>query len=60
MTGGGQNSAECNYKIKAVEGQPGVYDITFIDMPPSGTDTLRFYEIEPCEFYVAWITVQVG
>ena len=60
MTGGGQNSAECNYKIKAVEGLPGVYDITFIDMPPSGTDTLRFYQIEPCEFYIASITVKIG
>ncbi len=60
MTGGGQNSAECNYKITPVDGLPGVYDITFTDTPPSGTDTFRFYQIEPCEFYIASITVQIG
>ncbi len=60
MTGGGQNSAECNYKITAVKGLPGVYDITFTDTPPAGTDTFRFYQIEPCEFYIASITVKIG
>lgn len=60
MTGGGQNSAECNYKITADTAHPGVYTITFTDIPPSGTDTLRFYQIESCEFYIASITVKIG
>ena len=60
MTGGGQNSAECNYTIKADSECPGVYYLTFVDTPPSGTDTLRFYQIEPCEFYIDSITVKIG
>lgn len=60
MTGGGQNSAECNYKITADPDHPGVYTITFTDTPPTGTDTLRFYQIEACEFYIASVTVKVG
>ena len=60
MTGGGQNSAECNYKILPDKDHPGVYTITFTETPPVGTDTLRFYMIESCEFYIASITVKVG
>lgn len=60
MTGGGQNSAECNYKIQADPAVPGLYTLTFTDVPPSGTDTFRFYQIEPCEFYIASITVKIG
>ena len=60
MTGGGQNSAECNYKITADPNVPGLYTITFTDTPPQGTDTFKFYQIEPCEFYIASITVKVG
>ena len=60
MTGGGQNSAECNYKITADPNVAGLYTITFTEVPPMGTDTLRFYQIEPCEFYIASITVKVG
>ena len=60
MTGGGQNSAECNYSIKADPNVPGLYTITFTDIPPRGTDDLLFYQIEPCEFYIASITVKVG
>ena len=26
---------------------------------PAGTDALRFYVIEPCEFYISSITVQI-
>ena len=59
MTGGGQNSAECNYKITPDADHPGVYTITFTETPPVGTDCLRFYQIETCEFYIASITVRV-
>ena len=60
MTGGGQNSAECNYKITADPDVPGLYTITFTDNVPGGTDDLLFYQIEPCEFYIASITVKIG
>ena len=60
MTGGGQNSEECNYTIKADENHPGVYFITFEDLPPVGTDAFRFYQIETCEFYIASINVKIG
>ena len=60
MTGGGQNSAECNYKITADPNVPGLYTITFTDHVPGGTDDLLFYQIEPCEFYIKSITVKVG
>ena len=60
MTGGGQNSAECNYKLTADPNVPGLYTLTFTDSVPYGTDSLLFYQIEPCEFYIASITVKVG
>lgn len=60
MTGGSQNSAECNYKLTADPNVPGLYTLTFTDSVPYGTDTLRFYQIEPCEFYIASITVKVS
>lgn len=60
MTGGGQNSAECNYKITADPDVPGLYTLTFTDYVPTGTDDLLFYQIEPCEFYIASITVKIG
>lgn len=60
MTGGGQNSAECNYKITADPNVPGLYTLTFTDNVPSGTDDLLFYQIEPCEFYIASVTVKIG
>ena len=60
MTGGGQNSAEVNYKITADPNVPGLYTLTFTDNVPGGTDDLLFYQIEPCEFYIKSITVKVG
>ena len=60
MTGGGQNSAECRYTITQDPNVPGLYTLTFTDNVPHGTDTLRFYQIRPCEFYIASITVKVG
>ncbi len=60
MTGGVQNSAECNYKITADPEVPGLYTLTFTDHVPAGTDDLLFYQIEPCEFYIASITVKIG
>ena len=60
MTGGGQNSAEVHYTIKADPNVPGHYTLTFIETPPNGTDTLRFYQVQPCEFYISSITVKIG
>lgn len=59
MTGGGQNSAECVYKITADPECPGAYTLTFTDIPPVGTDAFRFYQIKTCEFYIASITVKI-
>lgn len=60
MTGGGQNSAEVHYTIKADPNVPGHYTLTFTEVPPSGTDLLLFYQVQPCEFYISSITVKVG
>ncbi len=60
MTGGGQNSAEVHYSIKADPNVPGHYTLTFIETPPAGTDLLLFYQVQPCEFYISSITVRVG
>ena len=60
MTGGGQNSAEVHYTITADPNVPGHYTLTFTETPPNGTDTLRFYQVQPCEFYISSITVKVG
>ena len=60
MTGGGQNSAEVHYTITADPNVPGHYTLTFVETPPNGTDTLRFYQVQPCEFYISSITVKVG
>ena len=60
MTGGGQNSAEVHYSIKKDPNVPGHYTLTFVEVPPVGTDTLLFYQVQPCEFYISSITVKVG
>ena len=60
MTGGGQNSAEVHYTIKADPNVPGRYTLTFTEVPPRGTDLLLFYQVQPCEFYISSITVKIG
>ncbi len=60
MTGGGQNSAEVHYTIKADPNVPGHYTLTFTETPPGGTDLLLFYQVQPCEFYISSITVKLG
>ena len=60
MTGGGQNSAEVSYTLTADPNMEGHYTLTFTEVPPYGTDTLRFYQVQPCEFYISSITVKIG
>ncbi|MBQ5793342.1 MAG: hypothetical protein IIW17_04925 [Clostridia bacterium] len=60
MQGGVQNSAEVHYTYKADPGVPGRYTLTFTEYTPGGTDTLLFYQVQPCEFYISSITVQLG
>lgn len=60
MQGGVQNSAEVHYSIQADPDVPGRYTLTFTEYTPGGTDTLLFYQVQPCEFYISSITVKVG
>lgn len=59
MSGGLQNSAGCDYVLTPDPTVPGLYTMTFAATPPAGTDALRFYVLEPCEFYIASVTVDV-
>ena len=59
MTGGQQNSAEVSYQI-TVDPNDSRHLTLFFDIasPGLGTDTLRFYELMPCEYYINSVTVQ--
>ena len=60
MTGGGQNSAEVAATVVADADNEGVYYVTFSTVIPNGTDEVKFYMLEHCQFYVDTLTVKVG
>ena len=59
MTGGQQNSAEVSYQV-TVDPNDSRHLTLFFDIasPGLGTDTLRFYELMSCEYYINSVTVQ--
>jgi len=53
MTGGVQNSAEVSYTVTVDPKDSRHLTLTFdIPAPGTGTDTFRFYELAPCEYYI--------
>ncbi len=59
MSGGQQNSAEVNYKV-TVDPEDSRHLTLFFDIaaPGTNTDTLLFYELAPCEYYINSVTIQ--
>lgn len=59
MTGGVQNSAEVSYTVTVDPRDSRHLTLTFqIPAPGTGTDTFRFYELAPCEYYIGSLTIQ--
>lgn len=59
MTGGQQNSAEVSYQVTQDPNDSRHLTLFFdIASPGLGTDTLLFYELMPCEYYINSVTIQ--
>ncbi len=59
MKNGTQFGPGYHYTITPDAETPGLYTLTFTGVTPIGTDTFRFYVLEPCAFYIASITVKI-
>ena len=59
MTNGVQNSAEVSYTATVDPENSRHLILTFnVPAPGLGTDTFRFYELAPCEYYIGSIRIE--